>query len=48
MVLEIVFWILLILAFVGYFAPEPFLKYRGFLDLVLFVILGLKLFGAPH
>jgi len=47
MVLMILFWIILILAILGFWAPEPYLKYVRGVDLVLFVILGLKLFGPP-
>lgn len=48
MVLEIIFWVVLLLSLAGYWAPEPYVKYRDYIDLVLFVILGIKVFGAPH
>lgn len=47
MVLTVIYWVLIILAVVGFWVPEPYARYwRGF-DLILFVILGLKLFGMP-
>lgn len=48
MVLEIIFWILLILAFLGFWFPEPYIRYVRGVDLVLITILGLRLFGMPH
>lgn len=48
MVLEILFWLLLVLGFIGYFAPEPYGRYRGYVDFILFVILGIRIFGLPH
>lgn len=48
MVLEVVFWVLIILGFAGTFAPEPWNRYGRYVDLVLFVILGLRIFGFPH
>lgn len=47
MVLEIIYWIILILAIIGFFVPEPYVRYVRGVDLVLFVIVGLKLFGPP-
>lgn len=48
MVLEVVFWVLIILGFAGTFAPEPWNRYGRYVDLILFVILGLRIFGFPH
>lgn len=47
MVLQVIFWILIILGVVGYWAPEPYLRYVRGIDLILFIIVGLKLFGMP-
>lgn len=47
MVLQIIFWILIILGICGYWAPAPFDRYVRGVDLVLFIILGLKIFGMP-
>ena len=49
MVLVCIYWILLILALVGYFpaVQEKFGIYIRGIDLVLFVIIGIKLFGMP-
>ena len=47
MVLAIIFWVLLLLAVIGCFVPEPYLKYSRIVDLILFIILGLKVFGTP-
>jgi hypothetical protein len=47
MVLAVIFWVLIILALAGFWFPEPYVKYaRGF-DLILFIILGIKVFGLP-
>jgi hypothetical protein len=47
MVLVVIYWVLILLALAGFWAPEPWAKYaRGF-DLILFIILGLKVFGMP-
>lgn len=47
MVLAVIFWVLIILALAGFWFPEPYTKYvRGF-DLILFIILGVKIFGLP-
>jgi len=48
MVLEVIFWVLIILALAGWFVPEPYSKYVRSVDLILFVILGLRVFGVPH
>lgn len=48
MVLEIIFWILLILSFLGFWCPDPYVRYVRGVDLVLIAIIGLKLFGVPH
>lgn len=48
MVIEILFWLLLILAALGFFVPEPYTRYVRGVDLVLFVLLGLRVFGFPH
>lgn len=42
--LPVLFWILLILAIIGQFAPPPFTVWGNRLALVLFVILGLRVF----
>lgn len=42
--LPILYWILLILSIVGTFAPAPYHVWGGRLALVLFVILGLRVF----
>lgn len=49
MVLPILYWLLLILWVIGYLAPvpEPYGKYVRGVDLVLFIILGVKVFGFP-
>jgi hypothetical protein len=47
MVLVVIYWLLIILALVGWFAPEPWARYGRGLDLVLFIILGIKIFGLP-
>ena len=47
MVLQILYWILLILCVIGFWVPEPYLKYARGIDLILFIILGLKVFGMP-
>lgn len=50
MVLEILFWVLLILAFIGCFVPDnafPFIgRGRWVVALILFAILGLRIFGG--
>ena len=48
MVLEVVFWVLIILAIAGWWAPAPYDRYVRGIDLVLFIILGLHVFGLPH
>lgn len=48
MVIEILFWIILLLAVLGFWAPEPYLRYVRGVDLVLFVLLGIRVFGLPH
>lgn len=48
MVLEVIFWVLIILALAGWFVPEPWAKYTRGIDLVLFIILGLHVFGIPR
>jgi hypothetical protein len=47
MILPILYWIILILAILGMCAPDPYVRYLRGVELVLFVILGLKLFGIP-
>ena len=47
MVLQVLYWIILLLAIIGFWVPEPYAKYSRGVDLVLFVILGLKIFGMP-
>lgn len=49
MVLITLYWLLLILAVIGYFpaVQEKFGLYVRGLDLILFIIIGLKLFGLP-
>jgi hypothetical protein len=47
MVLQVIYWILILLAICGYWAPDPYKGYVRGLDLVLFIILGVKLFGIP-
>ena len=42
MIIDCIFWLLLLLAFLGYFVPEPYIRYRGYIDLVLIAILGFK------
>lgn len=50
MVLEILFWILLILAAIGAFVPETISPYYGrgwrVVCMILFAILGLRVFGS--
>ena len=52
MVLEILYWVLLILCLIGVFVPETppygpyFARARWVVVLVLFVILGLRVFGG--
>ena len=52
MVLEILFWVLVILCLIGVFVPEapPYGPYFGrarwVIALILFVILGLRVFGG--
>jgi hypothetical protein len=46
MVLCVIFWILLILSFIGYFAPDTYAKHFRLVELILFTILGLKIFGV--
>jgi hypothetical protein len=48
MILEVIFWVLIILGFAGSFAPAPYDRYFRYGDFVLFVILGLRVFGFPH
>lgn len=48
MVIEILFWLLIILAVLGFWAPEPYVRYVRGLDLVLFILIGLRVFGFPH
>ena len=47
MVLQILYWIILILSIIGFWAPEPYVRYVRGVYIVLFVILGLKVFGMP-
>ena len=47
MVLLVLYWILLILAIISVWCPEPYVKYVRGVDLILFVILGIKIFGVP-
>lgn len=50
MVLEVLFWVLLILCVIGLFAPESWgqnvTRGRWVVFLILFTILGLRVFGA--
>jgi hypothetical protein len=48
MVLEILYWLILILAVIGFFVPEPYYRYTRGVDLVLFVLLGIRVYGLPH
>jgi len=41
-ILDCLFWLLLILAALGYFAPAPYIRYRGYIDLLLIAYLGVK------
>lgn len=43
-ILPILYWILVILACIGAFAPAPWSVWSGRVALVLFVILGLRVF----
>lgn len=43
-ILPILYWILLILACIGTFAPAPYSVWGGRFALVLFIILGLRVF----
>jgi hypothetical protein len=47
MVLVVIYWLLIILALCSRFAPDPLARYLGVFDLVLFIILGIKVFGLP-
>jgi hypothetical protein len=48
MVLEVIFWVLLLLSLIG-FAPAPWAPRVSWgIAFVLFIILGLKVFGVPH
>jgi hypothetical protein len=47
MVLQVIYWIILLLAILGVWAPDPYARYVRGIDLVLFVILGIRLFGFP-
>jgi hypothetical protein len=44
MLLPLLYWIVLILSAVGLFAPAPWPRVSGVASLVLFVIVGLRLF----
>lgn len=50
MVLQILFWILLILSAIGVIAPPspPYARVSGVVTIILFAILGLKVFGPIH
>lgn len=43
-ILPVAYWIFLILAIVGHFVPAPYTIWGNRLALVLFVILGLRVF----
>lgn len=45
--LGILYWLLVILCVIGAFAPAPYQIWGGRLALVLFIILGIKVFGLP-
>jgi len=47
MVLQVLYWILLILTFGRFWLPEPYVKHAYFVEGILFIIIGLKLFGMP-
>jgi hypothetical protein len=44
MILTIVFWVLLLLCVFGRFAPDPYVKYFGYLDFVFLALLGWRVF----
>lgn len=47
MVLVVLYWLIVILGICGYWIPEPYARYARGIDLVLFIILGIKIFGLP-
>lgn len=44
MVLDVLFWVLLLLAVVAFWVPEPYGKYVRGVDLILFIIVGFRVF----
>lgn len=42
--LPILFWVLLVLAILGFWCPEPYVRYVRGVDLVLLLIIGLRVF----
>ena len=44
MILSLLYWIILVLAVIGVFAPPTWPKINSFATIVLFVIIGLKIF----
>lgn len=47
MVLQVLYWIIIILCLAAHWFPEPYFRLSRFIEVVLFVIIGLKLFGFP-
>jgi hypothetical protein len=48
MFLEILFWMLVLLAVIGYFMRDRFGAYNDVVLLILIILLGIRDFGAPH
>lgn len=47
-VLAVIFWVLIILSVLSFWAPDPWVRYVRGVDLVLLTILGLAVFGFPR
>lgn len=47
-VLVVIYWVILLLCLGSYWLPEPYAAHGRFIPIVLFVIIGLKLFGMPN
>lgn len=48
MVLEVIYWVILLLCLASNWFPDPFVRYSRFIEFVLFVIIGMRIFGLPH
>jgi len=42
MIIDCIFWLLLLLAALGYYLPEPYIRHRGWIEIILIAILGSK------